>query len=50
MKLKVENNKDNLYCCDCGFDWVVIDEDDKSVFGANTEQECINYVNNYKEI
>jgi len=33
-------------CCD--FEWIVI-KNNKSIFGANTKEECDEYINNYKE-
>ena len=47
--MRVERNTYKSYC-NCDFEWVVIDEDGYSMFGANTEGECLEYINNHKVI
>lgn len=47
--MRIEHNLDGSYC-NCSFDWVVIDENEQSVFGADTEEECQEYIDNYKII
>lgn len=44
--MEVKQNIDSSYC-NCNFQWVVIDELGYSIFGANTEDECINYIKNF---
>jgi hypothetical protein len=47
--MRVEHNVDSSYC-NCNFEWVVIDDNGFSIFGANTEGECLEYINNHKVV
>jgi hypothetical protein len=44
--MEIKKNYNNSYC-NCDFEWVVIDEFGFSIFGANTEDECLNYIINF---
>jgi hypothetical protein len=41
--MEIKQNINQSYC-NCSFEWVVIDKDNFSIFGADTEQECIYYI------
>lgn len=46
--MKIEHNLNNSYCT-CDFEWVVIDENGRSIFGAYTVEECETYIADHLE-